>query len=282
MIDPASDPRVLLLGCGDLGTRIGRLLADRGHEVTGVRRRAEAIPAPIRGMGADLIEDDLPDLPTDLLVVALTADQRDEGGYRRTYLEGMARGLEAVLRSGTPRRAVLVSSTSVNGDVEGAVDETTTPEPSRPTGRVLLEAEEHFLERLPHGTVARLSGLYGPARNRVVDQVRRGENPDPGRMTNRVHRDDAAAAVAHLLTEVDDPERLYLVSDDAPCPTGEVRDFVADELGTARPAPTGRTAPFGKRLVNTRLRATGLALTYPTHREGYRAVLAEEAVHRRD
>ncbi len=267
-------PRTLLLGSGDLGIRIGLRLVERGHEVTGLRRTIEAIPAPIRGLRADLVAGDLPDLATDLLVVALTADSRDEGGYRRTYLEGMARGLEAVRRGGMPGRAVLVSSTSVNGPVEGPVDETTAPEPGSATARVLLEAEGLFLEHVPHGTVLRPAGLYGPPRNRLVAQVRRGENPDPGRMTNRIHRDDAAAAVVHLLTQVEAPAGLYLACDDEPCPVGEVRDFVADELGITRPEVTGRLSPHGKRIDNTRLRSTGLELAYPSYREGYRAVLA--------
>jgi len=269
--------RALLLGCGDLGTRIGLRLADRGLEVTGVRRDTAAIPPPIRGLPADLVSADLPELATDLLAVVLTADARDEGGYRRTYVEGMARGLTAVLRSGMPQRAVLVSSTSVIGPADGVVDESTPARPATATATVLLEAERLFLDAIPHGTVLRPSGLYGKPGGRLVAQVRRGENPDPGRIANRIHRDDAAAAVVHLLTRKGAPERLYLANDEESCPVGEVRAFIADQLGLPQPRPTGEAAPHGKRIDGSRLLASGLALTHRTYREGLAAMLAGDA-----
>lgn len=271
---PASSPlRALLLGCGDLGIRVGTRLAAAGYDVSGVRRTIATLPDQITGIAADLTSDELPDLPTDLLVVALTADQRDEEGYRRTYVEAMRRGLEAVLRAGTPQRAVLVSSTSVYGDLEGDLDEETRPRPATGRADVLLESEALFHDLLPHGTVLRLSGLYGTAGNRLIGTVRAGENRDPGRWTNRIHREDAAGAVVHLLTRIEAPLGLYLGTDDEPCTAGAVRDFVADELGLPRPLPSGITEPTGRRLSNARLRASGFTLRHPTYREGYRALL---------
>lgn len=264
--------RVALIGAGDLGIRVGATLADAGHHVTGVRRNVEALPEQITGVCADLATDDLPDLPADLLLVALAPDQRDEAGYRHTYVEAMRRGLDAVLRAGTPARAVLISSTSVYGDLEGDLDEDTEPAPTTGRAEALLEAESLFHD-MAKGAVLRLSGLYGGASTRLVDGVRRGENPDPGRWTNRIHRDDAAAAVVHLLTRVDPLQPLYIGTDDEPCPAGAVRDFIADELGLTRPTPSGSTRPSGRRMINTRLRESGFRLRYPTFREGYRAQL---------
>ncbi len=266
----------MLLGCGDLGIRVGTALLGAGHEVTGVRRNVAALPAGFAGVSADLASGEVPDLPADLLVVSLTPDRRDEGGYRRAYLDAVRGGLDAVLRAGTPRRAVLVSSTSVYGDLEGDLDETTDVAPQADRPKILLESEALFHEALPHGTVLRLSGLYGPPGNRLVRTVRAGENRDPGRWTNRIHREDAAAAITHLLTMPAEPADLYVGTDDEPAPAGDVRDFVADELGLPRPAPTGDVEPQGRRMRNARLRSTGVDLRYPTYREGYRALLELE------
>lgn len=270
----SSPLRAVLLGCGDLGIRVGTSLAAAGHEVTGVRRTVSALPPQITGLPADLTADDLPDLPADLLVVALAPDRRDEAGYRHTYVEAMRRGLDAVVRAGTPRRAILVSSTSVYGDLEGDVDESTPPAPATGRAEVLLEAERLFHAVLPKGVVLRFSGLYGGASTRMVDGVRRGENPDPGRWTNRMHRDDAAAAIVHLLTLGEQPQDLYIGTDDEPVPVGAVRDFIADRLGLPRPAASGDSTPHGRRMLNTRLRGSGLELRYPTFREGYAEVAA--------
>lgn len=261
--------RVVLLGAGDLGIRVGTTLAAAGHDVTGVRRNVAALPEQITGVSADLTSDELPDLPADLLVVALAPDARDEAGYRHTYIEAMRRGLAAVLRTGTPRRAVLVSSTSVYGDLEGDLDESAPAAPATGRAEILLESERLFHELLPQGSVLRFSGLYGGMSTRMVDRVRRGENRDPGRWTNRIHRDDAAAAIVHLLTMTGEPDPLYVGNDDEPTLAGDLRDFIADLLGVPRPEPTGRTEPHGRRMINTRLRESGFRLTYPTFREGY-------------
>ncbi|WP_338749745.1 NAD-dependent epimerase/dehydratase family protein [Janibacter alittae] len=268
--------RVVLIGAGDLGIRVGTALADAGHHVTGVRRTVSALPEQICGVSADLATDDLPDLPADLLLVALAPDQRDESGYRHTYVEAMRRGLDAVLRAGTPQRAVLISSTSVYGDLPGDLDEDSEPAPATGRAEVLLEAERLFRD-MTKGTVLRLSGLYGGTSTRMIDGVRRGENPDPGRWTNRMHRDDASAAIVHLLTRDADPEPLYVGTDDEPSTAGAVRDFLADELGLPRPAPSGSTEPSVRRMINTRLRESGFHLQYPTFREGYRAQLERDS-----
>lgn len=274
---PDSSPlRAVLLGCGDLGIRVGTALHAKGVDVTGVRRTVAALPPHIRGVAADLVAGDVPDLPADLLVITMTPDRRDPAGYRTTYVEAVRRGLDAVLRGGTPRRAVLVSSTSVYGDLEGDLDETTAVAPQADRPQILLESEALFHAALPHGTVLRLSGLYGRPGSRLVQRVQAGENPDPGRWTNRIHREDAAAVITHLLTMAADPADLYVGTDDEPALAGDVRDLVADELGVPRPEPTGMLEPTGRRLLNARLRATGVELRYPTYREGYAAILRQQ------
>lgn len=267
-----SSLRAVLLGCGDLGIRVGTALLAAGHEVTGVRRTVAALPEGFAGVSADLTAGEVPDLPADLLVITMTPDRRDPSGYRTTYVDGVRRGLEAVLRAGVPRRAVLVSSTSVYGDLEGDLDETTSVAPQADRPKILMESEALFHTAIPHGSILRLSGLYG-ASGRMARTVRAGDNADPGRWTNRIHREDAADAIVHLLTMSEQPAHLYVGTDDEPALAGDVRDFVADSLGVPRPQPTGQTEPHGRRMRNARLRATGLHLRYPTYREGYRAQL---------
>ena len=269
-------PDVLLVGCGDLGADIGLRLATLGHEVVAIRRRGDLVPAPLHGLSADLTVDAprLPPLDLAHLVVALTARPRTEESYRRTYVDGMARALDAVEAAGqSPRRAVLVSSTAVYGDADPdeVLDELTPPRPVDGPGRMLLEAERLFLERLPAGTVLRFSGLYGHGEPRLVEQVRRGEVGDPHRWTNRVHRDDAAAAVVHLLTRSEPPERLYVGTDDEPSQLGDVAAFVAERLGAPVPPAADPSRGTGKRLSNARLRASGWVPQFPTYRQGYLA-----------
>ncbi|GHJ59746.1 NAD(P)-dependent oxidoreductase [Nocardioides sp. OK12] len=275
----AADADVLMIGCGDLGSRIGLRLAERGHRVLALRRRGDLVPAPLRGLSVDLTREspDLPALQLRHLVVALTARPRSEDAYRATYVDGMRRALDALEATGQrPERAVLVSSTGVHGDVPDGtlVDESLVPSPADGPARVLLEAEELFAERVPGGTVLRCSGLYDGARSRLVDKVAAGDLDDPGRWTNRIHRDDAAAAAVHLLTRPEAPEPVYLGNDDEPAPLGDVAGEIARVLGVTPPPPADATRAHGKRISNARLRATGWVPTYPTYREGYAGVAA--------
>ena len=166
---------------------------------------------------------------------------------------------------------MLVSSTAVHGasDRPPLQDESTPPSPADGPGRMLVAAEELFAERLPDGTVLRLSGLYGGASTRLLDQVREGRIDDPHRWTNRIHREDAAAAVVHLLTRPEPPERLYLGTDDVPAQLGDVAAFLAARLGAPTPPAADPAHGHGKRLSNVRLRSTGWEPSRPSYREGY-------------
>ena len=247
------DPDVLLVGCGDLGAAVGLRLVDRGHDVLALRRNADRVPPPLHGRSVDLTREapDLAGLGLRLVV---------------------ARALDAL--DVAPERAVLVSSTAVHGsrDRPPLEDETTPAAPADGPGRMLLAAEEAFHERLPHGTVLRLSGLYGGSSTRLLDTVREGRVDDPHRWTNRIHREDAAAAVVHLLEMASLPETLYIGTDDDPAQLGDVAAFLAARLDAPAPPPADPARGHGKRLSNARLRSTGWVARYPSYREGYARV----------
>ena len=275
---------VLIAGCGDLGTEVGLRFAHAGHRVVGLRRSPGKLPPEIEGWAVDLTRP-LPDLPGDLdvVVVATAADERSEQAYRAAYVDGLRHLLDALDRQGSQPRLLLVSSTAVYGVGDGSwVDEATPAEPASSTGAILLEAERLLRARAPRAIILRAAGIYGPGRTYVIDALLGGTAtiPDPPVSSNRMHRDDVAAAIVHLTTEVEEPDAVYIGVDDAPVERGEVLRFLADELGVDHP-PTaphqpGMRGAGDKRLRNDRLKATGFSCAYPTYREGYRAVLAGE------
>lgn len=271
---PTARPDALLIGCGQLGSAIGLRLADLGHEVAAIRRSAHLVPTPLLPVAADLTSEVpvLPPLDLSFLAVVLTARPRTEESYRATYVDGMLRALDAVEAAGQrPGRAVLVSSTGVYGDLSSAhmTDEDTEPGPADGPARVLGEAERAFIDRLPHGTVLRLSGLYDGTSTRMLDKLRSDDPGDPHHWTNRIHRDDAAAAVVHLLTMAATPEPLYVGTDDEPVQLGEVLAALAASYDLQTPPAADPADGIGKRLSNARLRATGWTPSYPTFREGF-------------
>jgi nucleoside-diphosphate-sugar epimerase len=278
--------RVLVAGCGYVGTALAARLAARGDEVTGIRRSPVAIPG-VRTIAADLLAaEPPPDLPEaiDALVYAVSADAGDEPSYRAAYVHAPVRLLEHLHDSGrSPARTVFVSSTGVYGQTDGEwVDETSPAEPVQPTGRILLEGERAARAAATPAVVLRLGGIYGPGRTRVIDAVRRGEATRAAHAvwTNRIHRDDAASAIAHVL-DLREPESLYLGVDREPADQGDVLRWIAERLGlpappaSARPGRDPRYERSNKRCRSDRLVASGFRFRYPTYREGYGALIAE-------
>ncbi|MGM0931062.1 MAG: SDR family oxidoreductase [Actinomycetota bacterium] len=276
---------VLIVGCGDIGTETGLRLARKGNHVIGWRRSPSKLPSQIEGVSADLAGD-LPRIPHTVhtVIFAAAADAHTRSAYQSTYVMGLSNALGALRRDGVnPRRFLFVSSTAVCGGADGAVvDESTPTLPGSFSGQVMLEAESlvisTFADTPTSVTSLRLGGIYGPGRTRLIDRVRSGLAviPDHPRYTNRIHRDDAAAAIVHLTTMAMEPDALYLGVDEEPAELGEVLRFLANELGLAEP-PVGHVdlARGGdKRCSSLALQMTGFRFTYPSYREGYRAVLA--------
>lgn len=281
---------ILLAGCGDLGTEAGLRFHALGHRVVGWRRSPAKLPAAIEGVAADLSAPGLPRVPADTtaVVIAVAADSPTEEAYRAAYVDGLTHVFDALERDGVrPQRVLFVSSTAVYGDAGGGwVDENTPPRPGGFSGRVLLEAEQ-LLQAAFSGTATtatslRLGGIYGPGRTRLIDQVRGGTAvvPEDARYTNRIHRDDAAAAIVHLATVPPEPAPVYVGVDNDPADLGTVLRFLAAELGLAEP-PVGDAGPArggNKRCRNDLLRSTGFEFAFPSFREGYRDILAGNGV----
>ena len=281
-------PRVLIAGCGYVGTALAELLAARGLEVFGLRRRPDASCAAIRPVVADLTRPaTLRSIPAgvDLVFYTAAAGASSDDAYRAAYVDGLRNLLEA-LAAHPPRRALFTSSTSVYVQSDGEwVDESSATEPAHFSGRRLLEGERALAASGVPAVVLRLGGIYGPGRTRLIDAVRSGRaaiRAGPPIYTNRIHRDDCAGALAHLAF-LDSPEPLYVGVDAEPAREDEVLRWLAARLGAPAPreAPAAEAEPragarrggSNKRCRSARLVASGYRLRFPTFREGYEAVL---------
>jgi nucleoside-diphosphate-sugar epimerase len=185
-----------------------------------------------------------------------------------------------------------LSTIGVYGDHGGAwIDETTPPNPTSARSRRRLAAEEAWLAL--GGRVAkpvqvfRLAGIYGPGRNALA-QLAAGTAKrivKPGQVFNRIHVDDIAAALAASL---DRPRAgaIYNLTDDEPAPPQDVVAYAAGLAGIPPPpeipfdaaalSPMARSFYGETKCVSNRLirQELGLALRYPTYREGLAALRA--------
>lgn len=280
--------RILIAGCGYVGSALARELAAAGHTVFGLRRSAAELPDGVTRVQADLADPDtLNALPPalDAAVYAASADAYTEDAYRAAYHTGLRHFLDALEGQDALKRLVFVSSTGVYAQDNGEwVDEDSPAEAARPTARALLEGEALLRDAPVPAVVVRFSGIYGPGRTRLIDSVADGSarlDPEDRRCLNHIHRDDCAGVLAHLLA-LARPAPLYLGTDCEPCPRNEMLRWIAGELGVPEPpvreTPEGGTRPpargGNRRYRNTRLLDSGYQFRYPTYREGYGALLA--------
>jgi nucleoside-diphosphate-sugar epimerase len=286
--------RLFCFGLGYSALRLARMLMARGWRVGGTCRAAEAaralaaqgIEAHVfdgragaedarRALGAatHLLSSVPPDEVGDPVIDAFAPDI--------AHHEGLA-------------WIGYLSTTGVYGARGGQwVDEDDEPRPAGERGRRRVGAERLWLNFWDgHGLpvhLFRLAGIYGPGRS-VLDQVRAGTArriAKPGHVFSRIHVDDIAATLAASIARPAGG-RAYNVCDDEPAEPAEVVAFACKLLGVSPPpvvpweqAKANLSAMAlsfyddNKRVRNERIkRELGVALAYPTYREGLRAIVA--------
>lgn len=284
-------PCLLIVGCGDVGMRVLRLLA--GHWRVLALTSDPARCAELRGLGALPLVGDL-DRPATLGRLAALADAvlhlapppaRGTADTRTRHL------LNALARGQRVRCIVYASTSGVYGDARGArVDETRPLAPATARARRRVDAERALRAHgRRHGvriSLLRIPGIY--ARDRPGGHPR--ERLLLGRpvlhaaedvRTNHIHADDLArACIAALHFGL--PQRAFNVCDDSELLMGDYFDLAADLCGLPRPPRVTRDEMAGavsemalsfmnesRRLDNTRMKCElGLQLRYPTVREG--------------
>jgi nucleoside-diphosphate-sugar epimerase len=273
-------PRLLILGCGDVGMRLLPLVRDR-FRVLAVTSRPSRCDE-LRAAGAMPIVADL-DQPASLArlarlaryIVHLVPPQSDGLTDRRT------RNLTAIL----PEQAVLVyvSTTGVYGDCGGElVPETRPVKPRNPRALRRVDAERNLRAWARRSgsrlAILRVPGIYAADRL-PLERLRKGTpalQPDDDVFTNHIHADDLAciivAALFHARTC-----RIYHAVDDSQIKMGEYFDAVAAAFDLPLPPRLPRAAlkdavsPMllsfmseSRRLSNARLKdELGLSLRYP-------------------
>jgi nucleoside-diphosphate-sugar epimerase len=287
-------PRLLIVGCGDVGMRLLPLVRDR-FRVFAVTSSAERC-AQLRAAGAVPIVADL-DRPASLarlarlarFVVHLAPPQSEGERDRRS------RNLGAIL----PDRATLVyiSTTGVYGDCGGAmIDETrpVAPRNARAMRRVDAEQALRAWARRSGGRLAilRAPGIYA-AERLPLERLRSGTPALAAAedvFTNHIHADDLARLAALALFRAR-PSRVYNAVDDTDLTMGAYFDSVADAFDLPRPPRLPRAelqrqvSPMllsfmseSRRLSNVRIKAElGARLAYPDVQSLLRGLPAKSA-----
>jgi len=275
---------LLIVGCGDLGQRVSALLDRSRWDITGVRRHPPAGNNSINWVAADYSEagslDFAAQLRPELVVTSFTPTSMDLEGYQRGFAEA-ARNVLRGLGEHQPQHLLLVSSTRVYAESGGGwVDESSPLSTTDARAQAIIAAEQAFLSSPVPASVIRFGGIYGDPHGRLMSKIARGHvaPAQPVRYTNRIHRDDCAGFLVHLLELTLAGAKLapvYNGVDDDPAPAHEVESWIAATLGCvlAPGQQAGERRVGGhKRCRNELLRKTGYGLRYPDYRSGYTEV----------
>lgn len=277
---------VLVAGAGYVGEALLDRLAGVGCQSYALRRTPAASASGARSIVADLTDPaTLSRLPPDLrfIVYLVSPDSSSDAAYEAAYVTGLKNLLESAAVAGSKlERVLFASSTAVYAQNDGSwVDETSPTLPEGFSGRRLLEAEELVRSAGVPSVSVRFAGIYGPGRQRLLSSVQDGTAVvgTAPHITNRIHRDDCAGFLLHLMS-LASPASLYIGVDDEPSDLATVLTWLAQTLGAPPPRTTlGTSAGRGgyKRCSNQRLKGSGYQLLYPSFREGYGALIRAQA-----
>jgi len=274
-------PRLLIIGCGDVGMRLLPLVRDRFRVfalTSNPARRAELRAAGAVPIVADLDRrDSLRRLAGLAQYVVHLAPPQPHGA-----MDFRTRNVAAILPEGA--RVVYVSTSGVYGDCGGAlVDETRPVAPRNARAQRRVDAERVLrawaMRARGHLAILRVPGIY--ADNRLP--IKRLEEGVPALQqeddvyTNHIHADDLAHIAALALFRAL-PGRVYHAADDTRMKMGDYFDAVADAFQLPRVPRLPRAeleravSPAvlsfmseSRKLENSRIkRELGVRLRYPS------------------
>ena len=231
-------PRVLIVGCGDVGMRLLPLLTPYFRVFATTSQPARR--AELRALGAVPLVADL-DRPAPLrrlcglaASVVHLAPPPANG-----VLDSRSRNLTAILPE--HGRLVYVSTTGVYGDCNGALfDESRPVAPRNPRALRRVDAElvlRRWARRAQSSlSILRVPGIYGadrlPLKRLQLGTPALAEADDV--YTNHIHADDLAAIIARALFRAL-PNRIYHAVDDSDLKMAQYFDAVADAFKLPRP-----------------------------------------------
>lgn len=270
--------RTVIVGCGYLGSALGRALVSAGHHCIGTTttetRVAEIAESGVMPAVVGLEDTEkLHELIVDREALFLAAAPNSaHPSYRQVYLDG-ARSVTRAVAGTRVQHIIYTSSTGVYGQQDGTwVDERSPTEPDTENGRILLETERVLLNCGEATdvivTILRLGGIYGPGRDPAERMARRTvrERSDGDQYVNMIHQRDAVRAMETLLAK---PYAGVLnLTDDRPTTRREFHDHLAVIAGvpSVRWLESAGSPRLGKRVRNELAkRVLDLTLDYPTH-----------------
>jgi nucleoside-diphosphate-sugar epimerase len=275
--------KLLVIGCGKLGQKLGLLAKKTPLDLLGFKRK-KITSTNIRIEQQDIFDKSFFDKvkihSPDFILYSLSADEQSEKSYRRNYVEGLKQVIKSIKYINNFQHLFFVSSTSVYGDNNDQfIDEFSETSPKNFRGTILLEAENLLNTVKFNSTILRLSGIYGSGRNYMIKLSQDAESwPKVDRWTNRINEDDAANFIIFLLNQClqgEIPEKLYLLTDKEPVTLFRLLNWIRQNLNLKNKINITSDPILGKRLRSSIIPLLKFEYKYPTYKQGYKELIQE-------
>jgi len=275
--------KLLVIGCGKLGQKLGLLAKKTPLDLLGFKRK-KITSTNIRIEQQDIFDKSFFDKvkihSPDFILYSLSADEQSEKSYRRNYVEGLKQVIKSIKYINNFQHLFFVSSTSVYGDNNDQfIDEFSETSPKNFRGTILLEAENLLNTVKFNSTILRLSGIYGSGRNYMIKLSQDAESwPKVDRWTNRINEDDAANFIIFLLNQClqgEIPEKLYLLTDKEPVTLFRLLNWMRQNLNLKNKINITSDPILGKRLRSSIIPSLKFEYKYPTYKQGYKELIQE-------
>lgn len=233
-----------------MGSAVAVRALREGWEVSALTRNAETCRQLEAKGCAQVVQDSLESRDwheefsrADVVLNCVSSAGGGLEGYRRSYVQGQESVLAWLKQKGTGCY-IYTGATSVYPQSSGeTVDEDDVPEDAllSENGQVLRQSErmvQNGAENAGKAVILRLSGIYGPQRHWLLDQLRDGKTVFPGsgdRYLNLIFLPDIVNAVWKIIHVNQPHDSIFNVTDDGSFTKREMIEWLAGRLGLANP-----------------------------------------------
>lgn len=195
------------MGCGWLGLPLAISFIEDGHKVHGSttsqekieQLKKERIVPTLISLTEKKIQGNIEKFLQDVDTMIINVPPKLRGGGKENYVKKIQL-LHQEIKKASIRNIIFVSSTSVYGDLDGKVTESTSPKPVTESGKQLLEAEELFKKDADlRTTILRFGGLIGPDRHPIFMLSDRKNLSNGDAPINLIHLNDCIRIIKAIL-----------------------------------------------------------------------------------
>jgi nucleoside-diphosphate-sugar epimerase len=196
---------ISILGCGWYGLAVAKSLVSDGYSIKGsTTTEAKLSILEQEGIKPFLIDFDLQKnqnessfFESEILIISLPPKRHS--GEHKEYPEKIRRIVEAG-QSGKVQKILMISSTSVYGEVNRKTEEGEIPVPDTESGIAIFEAEQ-IVQNAQNisSTILRFGGLIGPGRNLAKFFAGKKDIANGLAPVNLLHLEDCIKLTQHII-----------------------------------------------------------------------------------